>query len=88
MANPKSDEFPTGDLYFAAYLKTAKVPWLGCRPDTRDGRKGRMVFVFERTSEIKSLQHAFFARSPKGKVVALNYANEVQALKAMTRIHD
>lgn len=76
--------FETGDLYFAAYLKAAKLPWVGCAPDTRDGRRGRMKFIFENSPEVADLQHAFFSRSPKGKIVALTYADEIKALKAMT----
>ena len=81
----ESKEFETTDLYFAAYLKAAKVPWLGSFPDGKGGR--RVKFRFETSpSELRELQHAYFSRSPKGKIVALNYADEIKALKAMTRV--
>jgi hypothetical protein len=79
-------DFETSDLYFAAYLKAAKIPWKGCFPDTREDRKGRMKFTFEGSPEIRELQHAYFSRSAQGKIVPLNYADEIKALKAMTRV--
>lgn len=88
MSKQQNDNFETGDLYFAAYLKAAKIPWLGCVPDDRPGRRGRVKFAFEKSPEISKLQHAFFSRSPKGKIVALNYADEIKALKGMTRVED
>lgn len=81
----KTKEFSTSDLYFAAFLKAAQVTWLGA--EKSDPRSNRMVFKFENVGhQIEELKQAFFSRSGESKVVALNYADEVQALKAYTRV--
>lgn len=78
--------FETGDLYFAAYLKAAKVPWIGTTPDGREGRRGRVKFIFEAVPHLREMQHAFFSRSEKSKIKPLDYADEIKALKAMSLV--
>lgn len=71
--------YKTADLYFAAFLKTADVKFL----DTE--REGdRVFFVFEKTDNIRDLKAQYFART--ARVVALSYADEVKALKALTHM--
>lgn len=72
--------FRTADLYFAAFLKVAGVPFLDCEQEGP-----RCVFVFENGEGIRDLKRAFFSRAPT-KIAALSYADEVQALKAMTHM--
>lgn len=81
MSTPVADDgrYKTADLYFAAFLKVAEVPFL----DTE--REGdRVMFVFEKTDNIRDLKSQYFART--AKVVALNYSDEVKALKALTHM--
>lgn len=80
MSTPLEDgRYKTADLYFAAFLKVAAVPFLDTE---RDG--DRVMFVFEKTEGIRDLKTQYFART--AKVTALNYADEVKALKAMTHM--
>ncbi len=73
--------YKTADLYFAAFLKVAGVPFL----DTE--REGdRTQFVFENTGNIRDLKNGFFTRS--AKVSAMSYADEIKALKALTHMAD
>lgn len=76
------NQFRTHDLYFAAYLKTAQVPFLGT--ETSDG--GRMAFVFERVPQVRDLKNQFFTR--KAKVSAMTYADEIKGLKTLTHMAD
>ena len=72
--------FRTSDLYFAAFLKVAGVPFVDC-----ESEGNRCVFVFENSEGIKDLKRAFFSRTPT-KIAVLSFADEVQALKAMTHM--
>lgn len=76
------DQFRTHDLYFAAYLKTAGVPFQG----TESSDSGRVAFIFERIPNIRDLKNQFFTR--KAKVSAMTYADEIKALKTLTHMGD
>lgn len=81
--NPRRDDgkYKTADLYFAAYLKTAGVPFLETE---REG--DRISFVFERLDNIRDLKNGFFTRT--AKVSAATFADEIKALKALTHMTD
>ena len=72
-------KYRTSDLYFAAYLKTAKIKLIG---QEREGR--RIFFIFEFQDIIPELQQEYFNRV--GKVAALTYADEIKAIKALTHM--
>jgi hypothetical protein len=73
--------YKTADLYYAAYLKTAAVEFVGTE---KDG--DRTVFVFNRPENIRGLKAQFFTR--QAKVPALTYADEIKALKTLTHMED
>ena len=83
MTTPQRDDgkFKTADLYFAAFLKAAGVPFLETK---REG--DRTNFVFERQENIRDLKNGFFTRT--AKVSAMSYADEIKALKALTHMVD
>lgn len=68
----------TSDLYFAAFLKTAKVDLLGTK---KDGR--RVIFLFDdrKDGAINQLQIEYINRT--SKIVALDYADNIKALKSL-----
>lgn len=75
------DHFRTSDLYFAAFLKAAGVPFMGTLR-----AEGRVHFLFEKTEgeeNIRDLKQSYFARVPT-KLAALTYADEVRNLKSLT----
>jgi len=79
---PANDgKYRTADLYYAAYLKTAEVPFEGTE---RDG--DRTQFVFERVENIRDLKTQFFTR--RAQVPAMTYADEIKALKTLTHMGD
>ena len=79
---PREDNrYRTSDLYFAAFLKTAGVPFLETE---REG--DRIQFVFEKIDTIRELKAGFFTRS--AKVSAMSFADEIKALKALTHLAD
>ena len=71
-------KYRTTDLYYAAYLKVAAVPFLEAVRESN----GRVVFVFEDIDNIRDLKNQYYGRS--AKVVAMSYADEVKAMKALT----
>jgi hypothetical protein len=72
--------FGTTDLYFAAFLKTAGVPFL-----RTESEGTRMVFVFQNTDNaVRDLKKSYYARIPH-KICALSYADEIRTLKTLTR---
>lgn len=73
--------YRTADLYYAAYLKTAGVPFL-CTD--RDG--DRTMFVFEKMEGIRELKNGYFTRS--AKISAMSYSDEIKALKALTHLQE
>lgn len=75
------DRFRTSDFYFAAFLKTAGVPFMETtREASQEG--SRTFFVFERVDGIRDLKNQYYSRS--AKVVALTYADEIRTMKALT----
>lgn len=73
--------YKTADLYYAAFLKTAQVEFLGTE---KDG--SRLLFVFVGSEGIRDLKNQFFTR--RAKVPALTYADEIKVLKTMTHLED
>lgn len=69
----------TSDIYYAAYLKVAGLPFRGTE---REG--SRVLFQFEApdASSLKDLKNQYYSR--KAKVVAMDYADEVRAMKNLT----
>ena len=67
----------TADIFFAAFLKTAAVPLYDVRKED-----GRVNFYFEKTPGIDDLKRSYFNR--KGKIVAMDFADEYRALKTLT----
>lgn len=71
--------YRTSDLYFAAYLRVAGVPFV----DTQ--REGpRVHFVFEKMEGLRDLKAQYFNRM--AKVPALTYADEIKNMKALTHM--
>lgn len=70
--------YRTSDLYYAAYLKVAAVPFIEAARETG----GRVVFVFEDVEGIRDLKNQYYGRT--AKVVAMSYADEVKAMKSLT----
>lgn len=69
-------EYRTSDLYFAAYLRVAGVPFLRTEHEGR-----RMFFIFEQVDAFDDLKAQYFTRT--SKVVALNFVDEIRNFKAM-----
>jgi len=69
-------DYRTSDLYFAAYLRVAGVPFLRTEYEGR-----RMFFVFEQVDAFDDLKAQYFTRT--SKVVALNFVDEIRNFKAM-----
>lgn len=78
-----SKHYQTSDLYFAAFLKVADVPFVDCVP--KEGDRNRKVFLFEYTDAVKELKGVWFRRG-QVKISPLAYAQEIQMLKAMTHM--
>ena len=73
----QTDGYRTSDIYYAAYLKVAGVPFVeAVRID------GRVYFIFETVDGIRSLKNEYFQRI--AKVPALTYADEVRTMKQLT----
>ncbi len=78
--DPKAGEaFKTSDIKFAAFLKAAAVPFLGCE----DADGGRKVFLFENIEGLRGLRQQFFSRQPDS-LATLTVFNEYDALKSYT----
>lgn len=73
-----SGRYRTSDLYYAAYLKVAAVPFVEAVRETG----GRVAFVFEDVEGIRDLKNQYYGRT--AKVVAMSYADEVKAMKSLT----
>jgi len=69
----------TSDIYYAAYLKVAGVPFLNT-----ERIDGRVIFYFEAAdpAAIRDLKNQYFNRT--AKVVAMSYADECRAMKNLT----
>lgn len=76
--------FETPDLYFAAFLKTAKVTMKS--PRWLDDRRSRCHFVFDDDGKgtIQRLQLEWINDS--GKVAGRAYADNIKALKALCHL--
>ena len=73
----KDGKYRTSDLYYAAYLKVAGVPFV---ETVREG--DRVQFVFQETEGMRDLRNQYYNRT--AKVAALNYADEIRSMKALT----
>lgn len=71
--------YRTSDLYFAAYLKVAGVPFL--RTDKEDRR---VFFIFEYIDALQDLKVQYFNRT--ARIPALNYADEIRSMKSLTHL--
>lgn len=83
--DPNGDNimYRTTDLYLAAFLCTAGVPFKGVEPESKNSR--RLLFCFDNNAMIEDLKRAYFSRSADSKVVALAYGHAVKDLKALTK---
>jgi len=81
MTDTTQNTYRTSDLYYAAYLKVAGVPFV---ETVRD--KVRLYFHFEVTDGMRELKNAFYNRT--AKVPALSYADEIRTMKALTHSED
>lgn len=70
-------EYKTSDLYYAAYLRVAGVPFLEAVRE-----EGKVFFVFEKIDAIRDLKRDYFNRT--AKVSALSFVDEIRSMKAMT----
>lgn len=73
-----SGRYRTSDLYYAAYLKVAAVPFIEAVREPG----GRVIFIFEDVEGMRDLKNQYYNRT--AKVVALNFSDEVKAMKALT----
>lgn len=69
--------YRTTDLYYAAYLKVAAVPFVDIIQE-----RGRTIFLFEPVDGMRELRQGYFNRTTK--VSALTYADEIKAMKSLT----
>jgi len=79
MQQPK--QYRTADLYYAAYLRVAGCSMIEATVVKEGGQK-RVFFYFEPSEGLKDLKRDYFNR--KGKVAALQYADEVRSMKNLT----
>lgn len=71
--------YRTSDLYYAAFLKVAGLPFLDTvRED------GRVYFVFENIDSLRDMKNGYYSRTIK--VPALTYADEIKTMKALTHM--
>jgi len=71
------DEYRTSDLYFAAYLITAK-----CVLKRTDKVDRRVFFIFDKAPFLEELNREYF--NGQAKVSAQPYAAQIKNLKALT----
>jgi len=72
--------YKTTDLYYAAYLKVAGVPFL----DISRGEGGRVTFLFEDQGPIvmRDLRKAYFADT--AKVPPMAFVQAIKTMKSLT----
>lgn len=75
----KQGNFRTSDLYYAAYLKVAGIPFKGTEREDR-----RIFFLFENSENMRDLKVQYYNGS--SKVPAMPYADAIKAMKSLT--HD
>lgn len=68
--------YRTSDLYFAAFLKVALVPFQGT---VKEGP--RVYFLFENVAGMRDLRDQFFNKT--AKIVARDYADEIRTMKTL-----
>lgn len=73
-------DFRTSDLYLAAYLKAKGLEFRGTLRVT-----GRVYFIFEMHDGVRGMKNEFFGR--RGTVSALDYADELRALKSLCHVY-
>lgn len=71
--------YRTSDLYYAAYLKVACVPYLGVVWDDTGGKRKAYFLFDERQIPMADLKSQYF--QDRAKVRALSYAQAVRGLK-------
>jgi hypothetical protein len=72
----KTGHYRTSDMYYAAYLKVAGVPFAGT---SREG--GRVFFLFEDGENVKELKVGYYNNV---KIAALPFADAIKSMKALT----
>jgi hypothetical protein len=74
-----TETYQTADLYYAAYLRCAGVPFIGTK---REGPK-KVVFLFEDQGPVamRSLRQGFF--SDTGKVGPLAFVQSIRLMKGL-----
>jgi hypothetical protein len=74
-----TDPYQTADLYYAAYLRCAGVPFMGVK---KEGPK-KVVFLFEDQGPVamRSLRQGFF--SDTAKVGPLAFAQAIRLMKGL-----
>jgi hypothetical protein len=75
-------EYPTTDIYFAAYLKTIGVPFSRVNRMNSNGRM-RLEFVFDITEEtdFDTLKDDYFIRS--AEVPSAQFVDNIKTFKSM-----
>ena len=66
----------TADLYFAAYLKVAGVPFIEAVREN-----GRVYYLFDPMSSMRDLKNQYYNRT--AKVPALTYGDEIKVMKSL-----
>lgn len=69
--------YRTSDLYYAAYLRVADVPFLGTE---RDGKRVTFLFGVAET-QIRDLKQGYF--TDKARVPALSYVQMIREMKSL-----
>lgn len=69
----------TSDLYFAAFLKVAGVPFLDTENEGR-----RVFFLFEDVGNIRDLKRQYFGN--QAKVLAGDFVSAIRNMKALTHM--
>ena len=77
-------QFRTADLYFAAYLKVAGVPFVEAKKGSSDDGRPKIFFFFEDTEAIPDLKRQYFGRV--SKVIALSYVDEIRSMKTLAHM--
>ena len=70
------DTYRTSDLYYAAYLRVAEVPFLGT-----ERTDGRVVFLFESSDALPDLKRGYFTNT--ARIPALSYVQMVREMKSL-----
>jgi hypothetical protein len=82
MGNQEGSGYRTSDLYYAAYLRVAGVPFLEAVREN-----GRVVFIFdevESSISMRGLKAQFF--NGKAQVSALDFTQAIKTMKSLTHM--